>query len=444
MRPYGKAIAVYANRPLLRWSMAIVVALAIYTIAYRHNPDFGYRLAGMIFMIGIMGVQVAGYIGVTAIQLIWNDRARVTPGVKAAHGPVIVGILLGLLAFVAVVAKLSMGNTFEVVTVMAEITAIGLWIVTTRKWWMVPALLYFLSLATLPGSGPYTPVLFAISILGIAAWVWKLLALGGEPIDFTADFFIRADFPMIWALRHIMELGPVWVLSRIHWRRGSMMWRLARWWPASGDGWMVLLLYIPAYAVAFAHKQWLDDLLSKSEWPFSVPAATAAGLTMIPLVMSLSMVLSRGHYIALQAILPVRRRTMLVENLAIIAAEVSATWALAMIPLAILSCRGVAVFDPQTTAMCIGASGALTALVLGLLVWFERRPMEIRGMLILIATYVIAAMSGRWIKSAPNPLVLGCVLMTFVAAVVVWVDAVRRWASADLTRTPGEGRILHV
>ncbi len=39
-------------------------------------------MAGMIFMIGIMGVQVAGYIGVTAIQLMWNDRARLAPGVK--------------------------------------------------------------------------------------------------------------------------------------------------------------------------------------------------------------------------------------------------------------------------------------------------------------------------------------------------------------------------
>src|SRR5436309_1669532 len=88
MNAYANAFQAYANRPLLRWSMAIVVITAAFTFAMRNQP-IGYSMGGLLLMIGIMGVQVAGYVGATAIQLMWNDRARLTPRVKFSHAPVV-------------------------------------------------------------------------------------------------------------------------------------------------------------------------------------------------------------------------------------------------------------------------------------------------------------------------------------------------------------------
>jgi hypothetical protein len=423
MKPYGNVIAVYANRPLLRWSMAIVFALAIYTVAMRRDADKGFALLGMLLMIGIMGVQVAGYIGVTAIQLIWNDRARLTPGVKSAHGPVIAAILLALFSFVVTVGAVSGRDAWGIAAVTAEVMAIGLWIVTARKWWMIPVALYFASLTTFPnGAHPFTTSLIAISAVAAAAWMWKLFVLGGEPMDFTLDFLIRVDSRLFDVVRRVMEIGPMWLISRFHWRRDSLIGRLCRWWPGAGDSWLVILLLVPGYVLALQVQASLNFYLT-NDWPIGFPATAMTVLTAIPLLLGLSMVMSRGAVVTMQAIWPVRRREMLAENLTIIVIEVVAAWVLAVIPMLILASRGVELFDRRTTLICVTESAALLALALAALVWLERRAMEIRGVTILVLVFAVEPMLGRFLIRMPNLFVCACVLATVVAAGVVWHDA---------------------
>jgi hypothetical protein len=452
MNPYANALRAYLNRPLLRWSMAIVLLLGGFAVAMRGNSQ-AYATVAMVVLIVIMGVQVTGYIGVTAIQLLWNDRARMMPGIQRAHLPVIMGLLLAQFSFLLVTAALANQNTWGMAAVAAEIMAVGLWLITMRKWWMLPAGLYFVILGTnqwqmehavtIGELARFDRVVIAVSAAAIAAWLWKLFVLGGAPIDLTADFLIRMDSRLFDAVRRVMEIGPMWLISRFHWRRDSLIGRLCRWWPGAGDSWLVLLLLVPGYVLALQVQASLNFYLT-NDWPIGFPATAMTVLTAIPLVLGLSMVMSRGAVVAMQAVWPVRRREMLAENLAVIVIEVAAAWVLAVIPMLILAGRGVALFDRRTTLICVIESAALLALTLAALVWLERRAMEIRGVTILVLVFAVEPMLGRFLIRMPNHFVCGCILATVVAAGVVWHDSAQRWISADLTRAPNEGKILNV
>jgi len=458
MGTIGVVVKAYLTRGLVSLTLAVLLTALLATAwVTRLGREWGGWGQGDLldaYAIYAVTIQIlmtasAGFVAATALELMWDERMRLTPRARRGHAavlsalfPLLIAACVGLAARAGFAAVPISGGTIDLLALATAAAGIGVWTVSAGALWWAPTIFFFIALCTkaadarLPGGMHVLEIEGLVGLLALVAWFFRVFCgrPGGVPWDLRILGSFTEWIEVLWNAGPLRGLAPR-IAERV--RRNTRAWRVTRWWAGatSGNEWLPLLFA--------AMMTYLAYLLGRTNQP-QLAQGILMGVATMAVMIAMGATGERSRRIEYESVRPVRRADMLRQIGTLILCQVGTVWAVTMIGMTIaLGLTGWGGMGPAATFGWAAWTGALAMSTLAVAWWVHRYPSSaIAGVFLAVAWlcagwgvaragWTMAGAAGIWTVT----------LLQAAVGIAIMRDAYRRWLVTDLSDPDGGRRL---